>query len=128
MKKAILIIVGIIFVLALAGFGFYQYVNKQLENLPVASDDTIVLSELPDGTYQGAYNATIIDVEVEVVVLDNEITAITITKHLNGQGASGEAITVTVIQEQSVEVDVIAGATYSSKVILLAIMDALAGN
>ena len=62
---------------------------------------------------------------LEVIVKEKQITEIKIIKHTNGQGGEAEAILDTVIDAQSLQVDVISGATYSSKVILLAIEDAL---
>jgi uncharacterized protein with FMN-binding domain len=47
-------------------------------------------------------------------------------KHVNGQGKPAEVITEKVIETQSLQVDVVSGATYSSKVILKAIENALA--
>jgi uncharacterized protein with FMN-binding domain len=63
-----------------------------------------------------------------VTLSNHEITEIVITRHDNGQGQAAEAIIDDVTSEQTLLVDAIAGATYSSKVILLAIHDALSGG
>ncbi len=78
-----------------------------------------------DGTYIGSYETTVVKVKVAVTVVNHTITEIEILKHDNGQGKEAEEILNDVIESQSVLVDSIAGATYSSKVILLAIIDAL---
>lgn len=83
------------------------------------------LSELDDGYYEGSFGAGIVSATVRVAVSGHEIKSIEIVKHNNGRGKPAEAITASVIENQSVEVDVISGATYSSKVILKAIENAL---
>jgi len=69
-------------------------------------------------------------VELTVTVAGGKITAIDIQRHDHGRGAAAEKITDRIIAEQSLQVDTISGATYSSKVILKAIEKALgqAGN
>ncbi|MGD9605295.1 MAG: FMN-binding protein, partial [Bacilli bacterium] len=64
-------------------------------------------------------------VKVKVVVASHQITNVVILEHDNGQGEAAEAITSSIITSQTLQVDVIAGATYSSKVILKAVENAL---
>jgi uncharacterized protein with FMN-binding domain len=86
---------------------------------------TIDLSLLPDSTYLGRATCGPVKVEVDVWVEDHRIQSIRILKHRTGEGESAELIIDDVIREQSVQVDVISGATISSKTILLAIETAL---
>lgn len=79
------------------------------------------MSEIQDGVYSGSYTAAPVSAEVSVTVKDHIITEIQIMKHINGQGASAEIMTDRVIESQSLQIDSVTGATYSSKVILLAI-------
>ena len=46
-------------------------------------------------------------------------------EHKNGQGTPAEVIPEKVVETQTLEVDIVSGATYSSKVILKAIENAL---
>lgn len=85
----------------------------------------IALSSIPDGTYEGVCDAVAVKVVVHVVVASGRIEQILLIEHRNGQGASGEAIVEDILDAQSLELDAIAGATYSSKAILLAVADAL---
>jgi uncharacterized protein with FMN-binding domain len=62
---------------------------------------------------------------VVVTVKDHAISTIQLTEHNNGQGQPAERITDDVLAAQTLDVDVVAGATYSSKVILKAIETAL---
>lgn len=131
MKKKPLII-GIIVVLIIiavaAAAGFKSFVDKmdsgveQLKNLQINDVD---LSSIPDGTYMGTYETFPIKAQVEVTVKDHKIEAIHILEHKTGKGQGAEAIPSKVIEAQSLEVDVIAGASHSSKIILKAIENAL---
>lgn len=101
------------------------FVQAQLDKLKATQLDTLDLTNIPNGTYEGSYTAFPVSVTLKVTVTNHQITSITILKHDNGQGKPAEAILSDVIEAQSLQVDVISGATYSSKVILLAIQDAL---
>jgi uncharacterized protein with FMN-binding domain len=60
-----------------------------------------------------------------VTVKNHTIKKIELLKHKNGQGQGAEIIPDKVMEVQSLKVDSVSGATYSSKVILKAIQDAL---
>lgn len=90
-----------------------------------AKIENVDLSAISDGEYLGEYSAFPISVEVKVAVINNQMAKITILEHRNGQGKPAESIVDTVVQSQSLNVDSVSGATYSSKVILKAIEDAL---
>jgi uncharacterized protein with FMN-binding domain len=85
----------------------------------------INLSILPDSTYSATATCGPVKVRLDVEILDHEISGIRILKHRTGQGEQAELIIQDVIENQSVQVDVISGATISSKTILLAIETAL---
>jgi len=123
--KIVLIILAVIILLAVVCAIFISQISKNLEELSDIPLDNVDLSVIPNGIYAGSYNAFPIAVEVEVKVQDNKIIAINLIKHRNGQGKAAEAISEMVVDAQSLKVDAISGATYSSKVILLAIKDAL---
>ncbi len=120
--KSILIVMLLI-VLAVAAFT--AYMAKELAPLNNVVIEALDLTAVKDGTYDGNHQAGPIDVALKVTVTDHRITQIDLIKHENGQGGPAEAILKDVIASQSLQVDAITGATYSSKVILLAIEDAL---
>ncbi len=125
LKSVLIKLAAMILFLAVAGAIFIARAEKNLKALagmPVEDND---LSAVPDGTYHGSYSAFPVAVELQVTAEDNEITAIDLIKHRTGQGQAAEALPKMVIEAQSLQVDTISGATYSSKVILLAIKDAL---
>lgn len=96
--------------------------EKVYKDLDIQNVD---LSKVGDGTYTGGYKVFPVAVEVRVRVENHSITEIELVKHTNGQGAPAEVIPRRVIESQSLDVDIVSGATYSSKVILKSIENAL---
>ena len=117
------LIVLIVFILV-AGYAAYFMVERNLKGLEEVKITPIDLSLISDGEYRGKYSAFPVSVTLEVSVIDHRITKIDIIEHNNGQGGDAEVIVEEVIRLQSLDVDVISGATYSSQVIKLAIADA----
>ena len=115
---AIVLIVG-----ALGIYGYNAMANP--ENIAVGSVD---ISQVPNGVYTGEAKNGFVKAKVSVVVADGTITSIDILNHRTGKGKPAEAITQDVINAQSLEVDAISSATISSKTILQAIENALAGQ
>lgn len=115
----------LLLVLVLAGGGMMAYMAKELAPLEQAVIPKADLAAVSDGVYEGSYKAGPIQVVLEVTVQDHQIIKIDLIKHVSGQGAPAEAILDDVIAAQSLQVDAVTGATYSSKAILLAIQDAL---
>ena len=86
------------------------------------------LSQIGDGTFSGTFDATLISADVDVTVENHRIIGITIINHHHGRGSAieAEAVIYDVVLAQSIEgIDAISGATNSSKVILIAIQNAL---
>lgn len=124
MKKRGKIFIALIVYILVAGYAAYFIIERNLNGLNEVVIAPIDFSTVEDGVYQGKYSAFPVSVKVEVSVADNRITKIDIIEHNNGQGGEAEAIIDEVIRLQSLKVDVISGATYSSQVIKLAIADA----
>jgi uncharacterized protein with FMN-binding domain len=120
--KIVLILLGII---VLAVFFTYQKLNADLEGLKDKRFETMNSVLWKDGTTLGEAHQFPIKVKVEVTIQSKQITKITILEHQTGEGQSAEAIVDEVIRTQSLDVDAITGATYSSILILEAIEDAL---
>ena len=77
-------------------------------------------ASLPDGTYRGYYDGGIVKATVDVLMMKGRIEKVTIVSHRTGMGKPAEVIVNDIVKKQSLEVDAIAGATRSSKVILKA--------
>ena len=80
------------------------------------------------GTYTGKGAGINGEIEVEVTVTEDEITDVKVLSHNETPGVSDLAISdipANIVEHQSLGVDAIAGATYSSKGILEAVANAL---
>lgn len=121
-KKKILIIIAVVLLVGLAiGAKFLLDVQNYQSQIADMQISEIDLSSVPDGTYEGSYDADLIKVKVLVDVKDHKITNIDLVQHDNGKGGPGEAVIPEVIAAQSLDVDAVSGATNSSKVILKSI-------
>lgn len=124
-KKIIAVITGV----AVLVLGVVLYFSYQVMSLNTYMDKVQItnvnLAEVADGTYTGEADAGVVRAKVEVEVTDHGITAIRILEHDNGQGKAAEAIVDSMISEQRIDVDAVAGATYSSRVIADAVQKAL---
>ena len=96
-----------------------------LNDIVISSPD---LSKIADGKYQGNSKVGPVKVTLDVTIQGNAMTSIQIIKHRNGRGGKAEAIVPTIIEKQSLDVDVISGASASSKAILQAVENALTGK
>lgn len=129
MKKKLKTILGIflgILVIAIIGAYFgIKSIESNLNKLMDLKISNVDISKVTDGTYSGSYKTLPIIAEVKVTIKNHEITGIELVKHRTGQGAPAEIIPSKVVEAQTLEVDAVTGATYSSKVILKAIENAL---
>lgn len=108
-----MIFAGIVVVYAINNRPEIQHINLTNANLT------------KDGTYVGECDNKLIKAIVKVKVEKGRIANIEILEHDNGLGSKAEAIINDVMREQSLNVNVISGATYSSSTILKAIENAL---
>lgn len=97
---------------------------KTTRQMPI---ETVSLAKVKDGTYQGSYSYAGSDFLLEVTVKDQAIEKIDILEAFTGTPHSRRAkvIVDTVIAYQSIDVDVISGATTTSKAYLKCIENAL---
>lgn len=124
-KKVLAIVFAALLVIVIGAVVAFHSVEANLEDLAAAEIGDVDLSTVADGTYTGQFKTMPIEVIVEVTVKDHAITKIDLLKHSNGQGQDAEVIPSRVVEAQSLQVDSVTGATYSSKAILVAIKDAL---
>lgn len=121
----IAILVAVVALVA-AGAIAYSAMDRNLKALAKATVSTPDLAAIPDGAYRGSFEALPVRVTVEVTVKDRAMRDIAILRHDNGQGKPAERIAAEVLAAQRLDIDGIAGATYSSKAILKAVEAALA--
>lgn len=128
MKTRTKILIVIALLLLLTGIGAKLLLDSFGRDLEALADIPIAdlsLADAADGTYEGSYSAFPVSAKVEVTLADHRITEIDLTEHRTGQGQDAEVLPDAVVAAQSLDVDIVSGATYSSVVILKAIEDAL---
>lgn len=132
MKKKQVIILGILVVVIIGAYfgvrsikSYIETIESNLDKLTDSSISNVDISKVADGIYTGSYEVFPIIAEVKVIVKNHEIQGIELVKHKSGRGAPAEIIPSKVVEAQTLEVDVVSGATFSSKVILKAIENAL---
>ncbi|GAB1477317.1 hypothetical protein MASR2M70_21550 [Bacillota bacterium] len=126
-RKIWIAVLAVVIILIIGAGIFYRMSEANLQRLALTEIPNVDLGQFEDGVYTGSYSAFPISVKVQVSLKNHKITEIIIREHLNGKGEAAEIIINDVIEAQSLEVDAITGATYSSKAILKAIEDALIG-
>ena len=95
---------------------------EEIERLTI---EDIAVGEVKDGTYEGEQSNVPVTARVEINVKDGRITDIILLGHSHGPGHGADEIIDRVMEKQSLKVDAVTGATYSSKVVLKAIEKAL---
>ena len=86
------------------------------------------LSLIADGVYRGNYDmaSTPVKATVEVLIQNHQIIRINILEHTRSPiGKKAERIIDVITERQSLDVDVISGATVSSKTLIKAVENAL---
>ncbi|MGV8147195.1 MAG: FMN-binding protein [Alkaliphilus sp.] len=117
----ITIIAVLIIIASLTAAFFYI---KALE-VPYVEVANVNLFDIQDGMYEGAFSEGPVSVSVSVKIKGSKIVEIKILEHKNALGKKAEKITEDIIENQSLDVDAISGATLSSNVIRRAIQEAL---
>ena len=100
--------------------------RRIISNIELQTPD---LTQIQDGTFDGAFDAILVSANVSVTVENHRIVEVIINEHNHGNwdaAPKAEIVIDDVIVLQSLEdIDTISGATNSSKVILSAIEVAL---
>jgi len=121
--KVVLIIFIGLFLLLGGFFTFLMIGQSTIKNLKIENID---LTNLADGDYEGEYNHGRWTNKVVVSITDHKITNIDFTKiHTFDNPEVRKKIVDNVINEQSLDIDTISGATISTKAYLKAIDNAL---
>ena len=127
-KTKLIVLSIVLIVLAFIAILFINIVSELKNGEKIISEITftdIDLSSIEDGTYTGEFKAGLVFVKVETTIEDKKITDIKLIEHKNGKGSAAESIISDIIAKQTTEVDMISGATISSKVIRKAIENSL---
>lgn len=123
MKKliiALILILVIVFAIILGVYLFTDILNPN--NIQI---EEINLKGVNNGAYLGMYETKLVKATVTVHIYDENIYKIDLLRHENGLGKKAEEILHKVTLANSVMVDHISGATYSSVVLLKSVEDAI---
>ncbi|HPF16585.1 MAG TPA: FMN-binding protein [Thermotogota bacterium] len=124
------IITGVIVIaVAIAGGIGWSKISKehqQIRNLPL---NKVNFSHLKDGTYKGFYEGGMYkwrENEIQVKVEDGQVTNIQVLQHKENRPKEfTDKLFNQVIESQSLQVDIITGATLTSKAYLQGVENAL---
>ena len=125
-KKCLLILVWGITLFAIGfGISFYKGVGQKFDKVVEVPVSEITLDGVADGTYEGEYLFETLYAKVQVIVKGEEIKKIILEEFETQKGDDAADIVDSIVAEQSVMVDDVSGATDSSRVIKLAVLNAL---
>ena len=125
-KKCMLILIWGVTLFAVGfGISFYRGVGKKYDLVQEVPIKEISVEGLADGTYTGEYTYETLYAKVSVIVKGEEIKKINLDQFETEKGEDAVDIINSIEESQSVMVDDISGATDSSRVIKLAVMNAL---
>lgn len=119
---AVLVAVGVVAFLYTAKYTKYFTAMEEM------TFSTVNLSEIPDGVYLGECDTSVLYARVEVEMEGGTLIGIRLLEHRQERGEAAERLPDDMVRAQSLQVDAVAGATNSSKVIRKAVENALLGG
>lgn len=126
MRKFVKIILGVIILLVLIIGGAGFYITRGLNSQKNMVINHVNVSQLQDGVYKGKYSGGRWSNEVNVMIKDRKITKIdTVKSVLIEMPEVTKELFNNVIEKQDTTVDIVSGATVTSKAYLKAIENAL---
>lgn len=126
LKRFVVILLVLVVMMGMIAGGFYlKSIREYKQKVEALSFADIDLKQVADGTYEGSCDTGVVNAAAVVTVQEHAITNISLTRHDNGKGAPAEKILTQMLREQSTDVDIVSGATCSSRVIRKAVENAL---
>ncbi|MGI6661765.1 MAG: FMN-binding protein [Bacillota bacterium] len=114
--------------------GIINAVKDALMPLAVRKDEAsgpVDITKLPDGTYEGSGKGLFGPIKVSVTMQGGKITDIKVLEHKETAGISDPAFTYVpkdIIEKQTLDVDTVSGATFTSEGVIEAVKNALQGS
>jgi uncharacterized protein with FMN-binding domain len=125
MKKLLLVLGLLVAIMLLGVLAFVVRYRSMASRIGAERIERVDLSRIPDGAYEGRFDEFLVGIHLTVQVADHRITAVEVLSQKSGKGYEALETIDRVIAAQSLDVDAVSGATGSSKVILIAIQQAL---
>ena len=126
LKRRVKVILGVVLGIVVIGGVAFTITGKQMEKKIAKQVNVVIdMDKVSDGTYEGESDAGIIKVKVRVEVKEHKITNVEILEHDDGMGGPAEAMVDDMVAENTDDVDLVSGATMSSKTIRNAVNIAL---
>jgi uncharacterized protein with FMN-binding domain len=97
-------------------------------NAAYAQVGPVDLSRLADGVYTAGAGDFVVTAQVETAIKAGRIISVLVTKQSSGPGHDAAGLPARIVEKQSPLVEVVAGATSSSKVIMTAVHRSLTGR
>jgi uncharacterized protein with FMN-binding domain len=127
--KKILLVLGIFLILIIAfGIAFFFRARQMVKHIESVVIRDIDLTQIADGIYNGEFGDFLADVELKVTIKDHKIEKIEIIKQRAGPGYEAIETIDQILDAQSPKVDMVTGATGSSRSIMIAVQSALTGQ
>lgn len=122
--KSCIYAIIILSIFSVTSCGKFAQMKKDLDAMQIVTPD---LSKVADGEYEGYVDLTFVTAKVNVKMQEGKIDSIDLLEHKHGPSAKYNAsgIIQKVIDNQSLEVDSVTGATGSSKAIRKAVQLAI---
>ena len=126
MKKFFKIIISIFILLFFIGIGGIFFISRGLSSGMNLIINDVEVSSLSDGIYNGKYKAGRWTNEMNITIKEHKIIKIDVVKDVSlAKPEVTEAIISRVIEKQNTKVEVVSGATVTSKAYLKAMENAL---
>ena len=125
LRKSVIIFVWGITLFAVGfGISFYRGVQRKFDQVQIVPISEINLSGVENGTYTGTYIYETMSASVDVIVRDEAITKIVLTKLVTEEKGDVTPLIDEIVKNQSVMVDDIEKAVNTSRVVKLAVVTA----
>jgi uncharacterized protein with FMN-binding domain len=134
MKNKMSVILAVVFGIAALGFAILYFtliapLNEMYREVRTMEINSVDLNSLEDGTYEGEYSYGSTRCKVEVEVKGHSITDIRVLENEETKYAKkAEEVLERVKEKQSPQVDIVTGATTTSKALLKAVENALSSS
>jgi uncharacterized protein with FMN-binding domain len=124
-KKLLYVLLAVVVVLVVFVGWFVLRFRRMAQVMTQAPTASVDLSRLADGNYTGTFGDFLVTAKVRVKVASGRITSVEVLDQHAGPGYEAKDIPARIVAAQSPNVDVVTGATGSSRCLMAAVHRAL---